>query len=137
MSHPDGFPDLFLDRSLGQKVLPARLREAGLRLTTLAERYPGRDERVADEEWLREAGERGEVVWMKDQRIRYRTLELQAVIAYRVRCFCLANGQLTAEMMGDVFLHNLSRIVWAARHPGPFIYMVYANGIRRLELPHE
>jgi hypothetical protein len=37
--HPAGLPDLFLDRSLGRIQVPALLREAGLRLVTLAERY--------------------------------------------------------------------------------------------------
>lgn len=39
MSHPDGLPDLFLDRSLGRKKLPELLRAEGLRLVTLAEHY--------------------------------------------------------------------------------------------------
>ena len=34
MSHPDGLPDLFLDRSLGRKVVPTLLRAEGLRLVT-------------------------------------------------------------------------------------------------------
>jgi len=70
VSHPVGLPNLFLDRSLGQKIVPMRLREVGLRLTTLAERYPGRDETVTDIEWLRDAGNYNEVVFMKDKRIR-------------------------------------------------------------------
>ncbi|MCB0964513.1 MAG: hypothetical protein KDA98_14635 [Acidimicrobiales bacterium] len=57
MSHPDGLPDLFLDRSLGRKKVPEGLRAAGLRLTTLAEHYgiPA-DADVADETWLEMAG---------------------------------------------------------------------------------
>ena len=39
MSHPDGLPDLFLDRSLGRVRVPALLRAAELRLVTLSERY--------------------------------------------------------------------------------------------------
>ena len=57
MPHPDGLPDLFVDRSLGRIQVPRLLREAGLRLTTLAERYgvPA-DEAVTDEQWLEDAG---------------------------------------------------------------------------------
>ena len=53
MSHPDGLPDLFLDRSLGRIVVPNLLRAAGLRLVTLAE-HDGipEDEDVTDEDWL-------------------------------------------------------------------------------------
>lgn len=39
MSHPDGLPDLFVDRSLGRIKVPSLLRAAGLRLITLAEHY--------------------------------------------------------------------------------------------------
>ena len=39
MSHPDGLPDLFVDRSLGRIRVPELLRNAGLRLVTLAEHY--------------------------------------------------------------------------------------------------
>ncbi len=53
MSHPDGLPDLFVDRSLGRIKVPTLLRASGLRVTTLAEHYgvPA-DEEVRDVEWL-------------------------------------------------------------------------------------
>lgn len=111
MPHPDGLPDLFVDRSLGRIQVPRMLRDAGLRLTTLAERYgvPA-DETVTDEQWLADAGGLGEAVLMKDDRIRYRPAEKAAVIEWRVRAFCLARRDLTAPAMADAFLSNLSRI---------------------------
>lgn len=68
MPHPDGLPDLFIDRSLGRIQVPRLLREFGLRVTTLVERYgvPA-DELVSDEDWLADAGRLGEVVLMKDE----------------------------------------------------------------------
>ena len=39
MSHPDGLPELFLDRSLGRIKVPSLLRADGLRLITLSEYY--------------------------------------------------------------------------------------------------
>ena len=85
MSHPDGLPDLFLDRSLGRIKVPRLLRAAGLRLTTLAENYGiPTDERVADDDWLELAGSRGWVVFMKDTRIRYNRPEREAVKAHSV-----------------------------------------------------
>src|SRR5258706_9122750 len=67
VSHPDRLPDLFLDRSLGRIKVPRLLREAGLRLVTLAEHYgvPA-DEKVADEDWLELAGKSRWAVFMKD-----------------------------------------------------------------------
>src|SRR5207248_11782635 len=89
--HPDGLPELFLDRSLGRRQVPDILRAAGLRLRTLAEVYgiPA-DETVADVDWLTCAGGQGWAVLMKDERIRYRPAERAALIDHHVRAFCLA-----------------------------------------------
>lgn len=80
MPHPDGLPELFLDRSLGRIKVPQMLRAAGLSLITLAEHYgvPA-DESVADEVWLQLAGQQGWAVFMKDTRIRYNPAERAAV----------------------------------------------------------
>jgi hypothetical protein len=75
--HPEGLPELFLNRSLGRHQIPALLRSAGLRLRTLAEVYgvPA-DETIVDVDWLTGSGQQGWVVLMKDERIRYHPAEL-------------------------------------------------------------
>jgi hypothetical protein len=135
VSHPDGLPDLFVDRSLGRVRVPALLRAAGLRLVTLSERYgiPA-DETVPDDQWLREAVERGEAVLMKDARIRYRSAEKSALVTYAVRCFCLTGGNLTGDEMADCFLDNLDAITTACAEPGPFLFAVQRRRIERLAL---
>lgn len=135
VSHPAGLPDLFLDRSLGRIQVPKRLRATGLRLTTLAERYGvGPDQFIADVEWLADAGQRGEAVFMKDSRIHVNQLEWDMVTQFGVRCFCLANRHLSAGDMATWFLNNLVHITEACRSlPGPFMYIVYADRIRRLD----
>lgn len=135
MSHPDGLPDLFLDRSLGRVKVPMLLRAAGLRLTTLSEHYgiPA-DESVPDEQWLELAGASEWAVFMKDTRIRYNRAEREAVEAHRVRCFCLSNQNLTGEEMATRFLDNLARITAACGQPGPCIYAVHKNRIERLQV---
>ncbi len=135
MSHPVGLPDLFLDRSLGRKKVPALLRVAGLRLVTLAEHYgvPA-DEGIADEEWLQLSGEQGWAVFMKDTRIRYNPAEREAVKAHAVQCFCLASQSISAADMASRFLNNLDAITAACAEPGPFIYAIHANRIERLSI---
>ena len=135
MPHPDRLPDLFLDRSLGRIKVPQLLRDAGLRLITLAEHYgmPA-DEDIADEEWLRLASSQNWVVFMKDTRIRYNRRERDVVVAYSVRCFCLSSQQLSAADMATRYLDNLGAINQACREPGPFIYAVHKNRIERLAL---
>lgn len=135
MSHPDGLPDLFLDRSLGRIKVPTLLRSAGLRLITLAEHYgiPA-DESVLDETWLELAGTEGWVVFMKDTRIRYNPAEREAVKSHQVRCFCLSSQSLTGDDMAARFLVNLNRITAACDEPGPFIYAVHKNRVEKLTL---
>ena len=113
MSHPAELPDLFLDRSLGSIHVPNALRAAGLRLTTLAERYGSEHAQfVRDTEWLDEAGRRGEAVLMKDSRIYVNPLERAVVHQAGVRCFCLSkkNG-LFAIRGGNVHAGSRRTIV--------------------------
>jgi len=133
VSHPDGLPELFLDRSLGRIQVPALLRAAGLRLVTLAERYGiHADEGIPDEQWLADAGQRREVVLMKDTRVRYNAPEKLVVVQHRVRCFCLTRQDLDGTAMAARFLDNLNAIVTACAEEGPFIYAVHAKSLRRL-----
>ena len=135
MPHPDGLPELFLDRSLGRIKVPRLLREAGLNLVTLAEHHSvPTDESVADEEWLELAGQRGWAVFMKDTRIRYNPAERAAVRDHDVRCFCLSSQSLSGEEMAARFVNNLEAIVAACTEAGPFIYVVYANRIEQRTL---
>ncbi len=133
--HPQGLPDLFLDRSLGRRQVPALLRDAGLQLHTLAEVYgiPA-DEAVADTEWLELTGQRGWPVLMKDGHIRYRPAERAAVVAHRVQAFCLTGGNLRAAAMAEQYLTVIADLAQACLNPGPFLYAVSARGLRRLDL---
>jgi hypothetical protein len=133
--HPDGLPEFFLDRSLGRRQVPDLLRAAGLRLRTLSEVYgiPA-DESIADVDWLERAGARGWVVLMKDERIRYRPAERQALVSHKVRAFCLTSGNLRAHQMAELYLSSIEQIAAASRDPGPFLYAVSSHGLRRLDL---
>jgi hypothetical protein len=135
VSHPEGLPNLFIDRSLGRIRVPTILRAEGLRLVTLAERYgiPA-DESVTDVQWLTDAGRNGEIVFMKDERIRYNEAEKAAVKRFSVKCFCLSRGGLKAPEMAGYFLGNLRAIVRACEVEGPLIAIVYRDSIRRVVL---
>lgn len=133
--HPAGLPDLFLDRSLGRVQVPNILRAADLRLHTLAEVYgiPA-DEDVSDEDWLARAGDEGWAVLMKDERIRYREAEQAAVIGHGVRAFCLSRGNLRSAEMAGLYLSALDSIIEACSRPGPMIYVLSGEGLRRTQL---
>ncbi len=69
---------------------------------------------------------------MKDDAIRRRPAERDALIEGGVRAFCLTNAQLRATEQTQRFVSNRHRIIPQARKPGPYIYGVYDLGIRRL-----
>jgi hypothetical protein len=83
-----------------------------------------------DEVWLREAGARGWIVLMKDDRIRYRPGEQRAVLESGVRCFCLhPSKDMTAEDMGTALARALPRILEIAdREPGGYVKGVNRTG---------
>lgn len=125
---------MFLDRSLGRRQVPALLREAGLRLHTLAEVYgvPA-DEDVADTDELKLAGQRGWPVLMKDERIRYRPSERAAVVTHRVQAFCLTGGNLRAVAMAAQYLTVIDDLAQACTRPGHLECSVSGRGLRRLK----
>lgn len=90
---------------------------------------------LADTEWLRDAGTHGWVVLMKDDRIRYRPAELDALTTAGVRAFCLTNANLGGQAMADRFVTQLPKITQIAiSTAGPYIHGVYADGVRPLWL---
>jgi PIN domain-containing protein len=126
-------PEFLIDRSLGRLSLPRALREAGLIVQTLADIYGEQTARETDDAtWLALAGEHGWVVLCKDDHIRRRPAELQALTDGKVRLFCLTNAQLTFAQQAEWFLINRHRIIQASRRPGPYVYGVYSDRIVKL-----
>ena len=117
---------VFLDRSLGKKTIAAALREAGVEVH-VHDDYFLPDAR--DEDWLREVGRRGWIVFTKDSRIRYRGLELAALRKAGVRAFVLTGKDLQGREMGQIFVKALPAITrLIARFPPPFIAKVTRGG---------
>jgi PIN like domain len=126
-------PEFLIDRSLSQVSLPAALRDAGLLVRTLADIYGEQASQDTDDAtWLAFAGERGWAVLCKDDRIRRRPAELQALTDGKVRLFCLTNAQLTFAEQAEWFLANRHRILQASRKSGPYVYGVYRDRIAKL-----
>lgn len=100
----------------------------------MAEVYGGRvGQGLADTEWLHDAGTNGWIVLMKDDKIRYRPAELEALMTAGVRAFCLTNANLGGQAMAERFVTQLPRISEiAATQTGTYIYGVYAEGVRPL-----
>ena len=122
---PDGTV-IFIDRSLGLEPIRTELVKSGLRVDIHDEHF-ARDEE--DRVWLQTVGERGWVVLTKDQRLRYRPLEIAALRASNARVFVLTAGNLRGIEIATVFLAALPRICEVLHSmPGPFVARVSQSG---------
>jgi hypothetical protein len=101
--------------------------------------YPGaagcpvKSPNVDDVEWLSIAGEQGWVVIMKDDRIRYRRWERQALMKAGVRAFCMTTaGNYSRWQTLQLLAQRWDAIEEAAKEAGPYIYAVTQDGVRLL-----
>jgi PIN like domain len=103
------------------------LRAAALNVEVHDDHFP-RD--ALDPEWLRAVGERNWIVVTRDERIRYRVAEKQAIRRAKVRAFVLAaQGNLRAEMLAGIFLKALPKVrAIVAKHRPPFIAKIWRDG---------
>lgn len=128
----DDSPQFFVDRSLGKSIV-AELHKAGLQVLSMADVYGEKaGQGLADETWLADAGKNNWVVLTKDDAIRRRPAERDALSDAKVRVFCLTNRNLRARDQADRFVMNAERMLRRAETQGPYIYGVYESGLRKL-----
>jgi len=126
-------PEFFIDRSLGRRRLSDALQEARYTVHTMWDVYgPGAEQRVADIDWVTECSAKGWVLLSKDQKMRYRSLERDAIEEAQARVFLLTSQQLSGAQQVQWFMNNMQRIVRLSRRPGPRIYGVYEGHVRLL-----
>lgn len=103
-------PEFFVDRSLGKSIVEG-LRDAGLTVHSMADIYgEKRAQLLADEAWLRDAGKNDWIVLTKDDAIRRRPAERDALTKATVRVFCLTNRNLRGAEQTKRFVSNRHRI---------------------------
>jgi predicted nuclease of predicted toxin-antitoxin system len=117
----------FLDRQLGRYKMADVLRKAGLNVAIHDDHFAPD---AKDEEWLTGAGQKQWIVVTRDERIRYREAEKQAIRRAKVRAFVLAaQGDLRAEMLADSFLKALPKVRKAIEgEKPPFIAKISRSG---------
>lgn len=98
----------------------------------MAERYPETEEFVEDETWIREMTEDELVILMKDDQIRRKPREQQAILDSGARAFVVTNASLRGDQVAALFVENRHRLIQRARHSGPYIYGVYAGRLEKL-----
>jgi hypothetical protein len=114
-----------VDRSLGGKVVPSKLRAAGWRIERHDDHFP---ENTPDTKWIAEVGRRGWVILSADARIRYRPAEKIALLNSGTLTFLLASRKgMTGPEMADAFIAvqtSIAKII--ARQKPPAIFKIYA-----------
>lgn len=82
-----------------------------------------------DEEWLPEVGQRGWLILTKDDRIRRRPVEREALMQSGARAFILPSGNMSGEEMASAIVNALPKIQrFVARNPPPFIARISKAG---------
>lgn len=103
------------------------LRKAGLNVEIHDDHF---SQNAQDPEWLTAAGKNNWIVVTRDERIRYRVAEKQAIRRAKVRAFVLsAQGDLRAEMLAEIFLKALPNIRRSVKQQKPpFIAKISRSG---------
>ena len=119
-------PALFLDRSLGGRVVAGVLREVGFAVEIHDDHFP---QDAPDDVWLPEVSQRGWIALTKDNRIRRRTIQRLMVAQCGARLFALTSGEMSGADIGAALARLVPRIQrLAERQPRPFIATVQASG---------
>jgi hypothetical protein len=128
-------PVFFTDRDLGSKIFPPILRNAGLFVEAHADHFHPETE---DEEWLRAVAKRGWVILTHDKRIRYRSLQTDAVMRSGLRLFVLI-GRVSHRELAENFVKALGKIRrFLKQHDHAFIAKVFRDeGRVEMWLSHE
>ena len=94
----------FVDRSLGKLVITGALRRAGAQVEVHDDHSP---QNAPDELWLPEAGRRGWAVLTKDDRIRYRQVEMAAASTAGVALFIFTGKGMRGTAIADALVQAL------------------------------
>jgi hypothetical protein len=125
---------VFLDRSVGTRMIAAALRELEIDVETIQDRYGQEASTVADVRWIEDATRDDRVLIGADQRIRYNPLERSALCQHAARCFTFPRGNLTAtEMIARLTLH-LPEIICLAAINGPCVFHLNSDRVTRMKL---
>jgi predicted nuclease of predicted toxin-antitoxin system len=118
---------VFLDRSLGKQVIATALRTAGIQVEVHDDHFSAD---AKDPEWLTEAGRNGWVVLTKDKKIKYRIVEMAAVVAADARVFTLTAGSVQGSEMAEIFVRAMPKIkAYVEANAPPYIVRLSKAGL--------
>lgn len=125
---------VFLDRSVGTKKIAFALRQLGVDVETIHDRYGDESFRIQDAQWIEEATSDGRVLIGADKRIRYKSLERLSICRHKARCFTFPRGDLRAEEMIRRIATHLAEMTQIAKRPGPYVVHLGHDRIVHMKL---
>lgn len=125
VAKPPDKPVFFVDRSLGRIDVPDALRGAGYQCVIHDEHF---DQDTEDTIWLSAVAKENWIVLTKDERIRYRPLELKALESSQLRTFIMVCGNVRGIDTAAILLKAMPRVLDIVNtQKGPFICYIYKN----------
>ena len=121
----------FLDRNLGRYTVARALCAENIKVEVHDDHFP---EDALDEEWIKSVAENSWIAVTKDDRIRHRTAEINAIRDYKARVIIVVSRNATGREIAEILLKGHKRIIrLAMRTPAPFIAKIYRGGsVRRM-----
>ena len=117
---------LFIDRAVGQNLVPSALRAAGARVERHVDHFAPD---APDVEWLAAVSQNRWIVLTKDEMIGRNPLEVRAVARANARVFILVPGKLTSQQMAEILVNALKRMEnFVQGNQSPFIAKIYKGG---------
>lgn len=120
---------------MGRYVVAHALREAGFTVHVMADVFGDDPAMRKDEDWVTEVTTRGWVILTKDDKMRMKPRERDVLLEHGARVFCITNAHMKAEDMAARLVKHRGKIVRLSRKPGPYVYAVYEEAVRRLFPP--
>lgn len=116
-------PVILVDRCFSPTFAES-LRKYGVNAYHLGEVYPRGGKEVPDTEWIKDAGEKGYIVFTRDIRVQRNTIEFQAIQEHRAKVFAITARQASKETIGLYFGRQMPNIVRRGLSPGPALWRV-------------
>ena len=124
----------FIDRCLGNKDIPDKLKEKGISVEIHDDHFP---KDAKDTEWLPIVGVKQWVIFTKDKNIGKNTLEKMAVARAKIKMFTFASQKIKGEEMAETLLKSITKIQeFVRKNDAPFIAKIYRDGSLNLWKDH-
>lgn len=123
-------PEFYIDENMTGRTVRRFFEELGYAVHTPASVFSREqlEKRVEDQRWLPVVGQRGWVVFCRDQHILDRELELKAYLDAKVHMFMLP-GNATRAQIVELLSFNLRDICALAAARKPNVYWLMPTGV--------